>query len=147
MAGNYEIITVRDSLYLNWRYIECPLTEYKIFAVVDGGLVKGYMVLSCEEGDFLRGNIVDILVSPSEHQIAELLVQKAISYFSDLGAAVIGCWQLEHHSMFSILNKNGFIKRKKQNNFVVRSYVPDMPTEYFLDKKKWFFNMGDTDYY
>jgi len=146
VVGDYEIITVRNSLYLNWRYIDNP-SEYKVFAVIEDELIKGYVVLSSEKEDVFRGNIVDILVSPSEHKVAELLIRKAIAYFDSLGVAVISCWQPEHLHTYSILKKNGFIKRETENDFVIRSYLPNTPNERFLDEKKWYFSMGDSDYY
>jgi hypothetical protein len=145
-ASMYEIAVVRDSGYLNWRYIESP-TPYKIFCVETDESIKGYIVLGCYQEEVARGRIVDILTQTGEEQIMDLLLAEAINYFIDQKVDVIVCWVLEHWPIFEALRKRGFIQRETPHDLMVRSYVPHLSNEYLADRAKWYISMGDSDYY
>ena len=45
-AGDYAVTLVKDSAYLNWRYVHCPDTAYAKFVIQRGDLPVGIIVLS-----------------------------------------------------------------------------------------------------
>lgn len=146
-AENYPIAVVRDSQYLNWRYIDCP-TSYKIFCVEKDGSIKGFVVLRyLRDEDVTRGRIVDILIEWGQEQIGELLLTHGIDYFIDNEVDVVTCWMLEHWPMFKILRKKGFVKKQSPHYLVANSQVADISSELFADMSKWYMTMGDSDYW
>lgn len=145
-ARNYEIAVVRDSEYLNWRYVESPI-PYKIFSVETNESVMGFVVLRFSQEEVGRGRIVDIVTETGREGIIDLLLTKALDYFLDQKVDVITCWMLEHWPIFHALRKRGFVKRETPHDLMVRSYVADFPNEYLTDESKWYMTMGDSDYY
>jgi hypothetical protein len=137
---------VRDSKYLNWRYIDSP-NAYKIFSVERHQLIKGFIVLTFEEGATKRGRIVEILVEQGQKAVTNLLLTQAIGYFFDQGADVINCWILEKSPAFTALEKRGFVKRETPHDLIVRSHTYGLSNEYFADDSKWYITMGDSDYF
>jgi len=145
-SKNYQIAIVRDSQYLNWRYVKNPM-PYEIFSVEQNQSIKGFIVLKCSQEEVKRGRIVDILVESGQEKITNLLLTKAINYFLEQGVDVITCWMLEHSPIFEVLKKKGFIKRETPHDLIIRSSMPNFPNEYFSDKSKWCVTMGDSDYF
>ncbi|MBC2696163.1 MAG: GNAT family N-acetyltransferase [Desulfobacteraceae bacterium] len=145
-ADHYEVAVIRDSQYLNWRYVECPAL-YKIYSARENGSIKGFIVLGCFQEDIKRGRIVDIFVEKGRKDIADVLIARGINYFIEECIDVITCWMLEQWPIIESLIKRGFVKRETHHDFVVRSYTDEFPNEYFADKSKWYLTMGDSDYY
>lgn len=145
-SKNYEIIIVRDSQYLNWRYIQNPIS-YKIYCIEQDESIKGFIVLKCSQEEVKRGRIVDIFVESGEERIINLFITAAINYFLEEKIDIITTWMMEHRSIFQVLKKKGFIKRKTTQDFVVRSLTPDISNEYLKEKCRWYITMGDSDYY
>jgi hypothetical protein len=145
-AVHYPIAVVRDSKYLNWRYIDGP-TSYKIFCAEKDHRIKGFVVLRCvQDRDIKRGKVVDILVEWSQETIAELLVERSLSYFAGKNVDVVTSWIFEQWPVFETFRKKGFAKRRAPHYLVVNSQSVDIPKEYFLDASKWYVTMGDSDY-
>lgn len=145
-AAHYEVAVIRDSQYLNWRYVECPV-PYKIYSAQENGSIKGFIVLRCFQEDIKRGRIVDIFVEKGREDIAEVLITQGINYFIDECVDVITCWMLEQWPIIESLRKRGFVKRETPHDLVIRSFATDIPNEYLTDKSKWYLTMGDSDYY
>jgi len=145
-AENYQIALVRDSQYLNWRYINNP-TQYKIFCVGENRSIKGFIVLKCSQEDVKRGRILEILVEWGNETIADLLLIKAINYFLDQKVDFVTCWMLEHSPIFQTLKKRRFVERETSTNLIARSYMPDYPNKYLIAQTKWYVTMGDSDYF
>lgn len=145
-SHNYEIAVVKDSSYLNWRYVDAP-ESYDIFGAEQDGVIKGFVVLKCSREEVVRGRIMDIFVEKGREDIAEILLTRAIQYFVDKDADVITCWMLEQWPIIEALRKRGFVKRETPHDLVIRSFATDIPNEYLTDKSKWYLTMGDSDYY
>jgi len=146
-AKNYEIIVIRDSKYLNWRYIENPEAYYTIFAIEENKSIKGFIVLRCIEKEIKRGHIVDILAASGREEIVNLLLLKAMGYFIKEKTQIVSCWTSEQFPVYQSLISMGFARRETPHDLIVRSFNPDMPNEYLTDKTKWYITMGDSDYF
>ena len=145
-ADHYEVAVIRDSQYLNWRYVECPV-PYKIYSAQENGSIKGFIVLRYFQEDIKRGRIVDIFVEKGREDIADVLITRGINYFIDECVDVITCWMLEQWPIIESLRKRGFVKRETPHDLGVRSFTDEFPNEYFADKSKWYLTMGDSDHY
>ena len=63
IKGDYPIMAVKDSAFLNWRYIDIPHMAYRAIALEkkESAEILGFIVLGKEEHDFRGGQIVDLL--------------------------------------------------------------------------------------
>ncbi len=145
-ADHYPIAVIRDSAYLNWRYVDCP-SAYKIFCVEKDHSVKGFIVLKyLKDKGVKRGKIVDILVEWGHNAVAEQLLDQGMSYFADQNVDVVSTWVFDHWPIFAAFIKKGFSKRKAPHYLVVNAKAVDIPGEYFFDSSRWYVTMGDSDY-
>ncbi len=143
---NYKIALVRNSQYLNWRYIQNP-SSYKIFSVEQNKFIKGFIVLKYSQEELKRGRIVDIFTEKGNNIALDLLLRSAINYFLKQNVDVVTCWMFEHWPIFHALRKHGFFKKNTPHDLIVRMLSSDFSKEYILDKHRWYLTMGDSDYY
>jgi hypothetical protein len=146
-AEDFDIMVVRDSTYLNWRYTQNPIQAYTTFGATKSGTLAGF-VTTCirQEGDIRRGYIVDLLVDPQDKETCNALFAYAIDHFRREGADSINTWLPEHTMAFGLAKRVGFVVRKTSHNLIVRSHGR-WDNELLTDRSRWFLTMGDSDNY
>lgn len=147
-SKNYGIIIARNSRYLNWRYLQNPLFNYKIFVILSEKNIKGFVVLSYEKEEWIkRGRIVDIFIEKDNIQAAVALINKAIGYFYKNNCAIVATWIPEHSWLFPVFKKFGFKSKETPHDLIIRSYDDKLQYDYLTDRKNWYLTMGDSDYF
>jgi len=148
VKGDYEIIVVRDSKYLNWRYLKIPHLNYKIYALEKDGEIEGFVVLRISASG-RKGIIEDILVSADKEgrRLAKILLSYALKYFKKKGVGGVVAWMLKNSSLSGIFRRRGFFLRPTPHNLLIRSYGEEFPINYLLNSSKWYVMMGDVDIY
>jgi len=144
------LIVVRDSAYLNWRYIQAPGREYAAFAARSEGKVRGLIVLRAVPlGRFSAGLIVDLIVEASGEGRASgrLLIDHAGAYFRDQDLDMLATLSLRHTDEFRLFRASGFWMPPKflephPLHFVVRSHAEEADAAY--DLHNWFLTLGDS---
>ncbi|MBI4523753.1 MAG: GNAT family N-acetyltransferase [Deltaproteobacteria bacterium] len=143
-----EIAVVRDSAYLNWRYLKCPVADYKVFTAERSGELSGFAVLEIFNRGWLRcGNIVDIFSSQDDEVPASLLLA-AIRYFAQRGVLVAIAWVPQHSSLLPVFREMGFHSFPSWVNIGARScQEQEIPQTYLEDERHWHYAIGDKDYF
>ena len=146
----FKIIVYRDVDYLNWKYIDIPYREYKIYGVRLGSDFKGYVVLRVEKDiykNLVKGIIVDLLCDPDEKDCFFSLVLKAEEYFFEEGCDFIVCL-LTFDKFAEWMRKLKFFQKKlKRKSFFLLTNVDQInDTEFARDFRNWYITYGDSDY-
>lgn len=158
LPKDFEITVEKDKRYLDWRYVQNPGADYTIFFAEKEDEVDGYIVLKCEEDE---GLIMDLFGNNDEVLFG--LIGKAIEFFRKRGMLIIQCWMRENLQYNRVLRKSGFFSYQwivplvsclKSLQGVLDSAVLYVTVPYgdkikvdFLNKKKWFIAMGDSDWF
>lgn len=151
-SSGYPIIVKRNADYLNWRYVNHPYKDYKIFCLEDRTTKRllGYIVLGLKRKEYLIGQIMDFITIKSDNKnVDKYLIKFAIKWFYEKKAAVIRCWMFSHSHQFLALSKAGFRKRPKKGiNLIIQSINTDnkKKLENFLSNPiNWYISIGDSD--
>lgn len=144
------LIVVRDSAYLNWRYIEAPGRGYAAFAARSEGKVRALIVLRAAAlGRLSAGLIVDLIVEASGEGRAagRLLIDHAGAYFRDQDLDMLATLSLRHTDEFRLFRASGFWMPPKflephPLHLVVRSHAEEANAAY--DLHNWFLTLGDS---
>jgi hypothetical protein len=159
--SQFEIMVARTSAYLNWRYCDHPSLTYSVYAALQNGSLKGYIVLQTRRKGEASGTVVDIDVEttrgfitdilaepgPDHEKTLEALLLKAITLFRDEGADVVACWVLKHMELRETLRRLGFLERETPHDLMVRASDPDhYPEDYLAESARWYITRGDSDY-
>jgi len=134
-----ELMIVRNSKYLNWRYAKEPGKRYSIFKAVKDGKLVGYSVLTTHEGE---GYLLDIFTT-GDREVEADLVLHSIEHFRDRGMKSMICY-MNDEQLESILDEQGFTT-DWGFFLIVKSGTPDVPKDMLGNKSKWYFTYGDID--
>jgi len=148
VKDDYEIIVVRDSKYLNWRYLKIPHLNYKIFVLEKQKEIKGFIVIRISASG-RKGIVEDILIPADKEgrRSAKVLLSYALKYFKKKGVGGVVAWMFKNNPLFGIFRRRGFFLRPTPHNLLIRSYSEKFPISYLLNSSKWYVMMGDVDIY
>jgi len=150
----FPVMVVRDPTYLNWRFIDVPMREYKAFAARSEGEVRGFIALRATTlGQFSAGLIADLLVEDSAEGRAagRLLIDQAYSYFRDRDVDILASLALRHTDEFRLLRSRGFwvspkFLQPRPFRLVVRCHDEEgSPSRVAYELRNWFVTLGDLD--
>jgi len=144
---NYQVVVPRTKEFLNWRFINNPEINYKIFSINNDKELLGYIIVKIYKGTKeTLGHIVDIL--SVDEKVAEELLQASYNYFSGNGIQKISCWMQNPYFYSKLMEEEGFVRKipdletyfgvkiLSENNNVFKE------VEYF---NNWYLTMGDSD--
>ena len=142
------IIQVRDSIYLNWRYLGIPEFNYRPFAIIWKGELAGYIVLRLMNlMGYNFGVLVDIFPFPlKDNKLTKYVFQFARDYAKANKAEFLTCLLPWEKNCF--WRKIGYLKIPEFLNprtwyFGYRSLGNENP---LLDRlQNWYLSYGDTD--
>jgi Acetyltransferase (GNAT) domain len=149
--NDQTIRQVRDSSFLNWRYITNPRKKYNIFMVTDpNGNLEGYIVLRITKiGRIKVGLIMDFVCKYNKFVSGRSLISNALEFFwsEEVVFASICCFP--NNFEYRLLRKTGFYKcpsffRPHPLTLWIKSFNQDKidPSKVY-DLNKWFFMLGD----
>ncbi len=142
VSAGIHVAVVRDSAYLNWRYIDSP-TQYQVLVFEQGGEVQGYIVLLAEPDGM--GHIVD-LVALEQAETVPALLSAADEYLRPR-CSMLSCWCLDQGQVSPQLRRYGFFSLPSQNTLAVSNIgVTKQAMQVLLDREKWYVMIGDSDY-
>lgn len=120
---------VRDQAYLNWRFVRCPIQQYRILAARRQGKLTGYAVLRTgDRGGLRRGYLIDVLVPPDDPGSAAALIRAAEAWFREQDVQVIQCLTGCKPSPWSrVLLRSGFWFRKRDHHIVAVNNIAGYP--------------------
>ena len=156
VADSFSIATVRDRVYLNWRYATNPLREYRILIVEQESQLLGFLVLAVLAGSATAA-VLEWLVLPNETDAALALMAAATRWAQGHQLAFMQCWLLAGQPFYErLLERAGFAYWpfklapglfRYGLHFIVRllpgsTQIPDPQ-----NLSNWYVSMGDHDYY
>jgi len=149
----FKAMVVRDTTYLNWRFVDVPNRDYTAFAARSEGEIRGFIVLRAAPlGQFSAGLIVDMVVEASAEgrAAARLLLDRAHSHFRNQDLDLVASLALRHTDEFRLLRSMGFwvcpkFLEPRPFRLFVRSNDESGSTRLTYDLKNWFLMMGDYD--
>lgn len=140
-----HVMVYKDSTYLNWRYINHPIVNYKIFALNSSEGLMGFIVISIEDKEMRRAYILELIAREEMSWIIDILLNKAISYCTEKDVASISAWSFGQSSSWKCLREKSFFMRETPNNLIVR---PHLSRHFEMDiglVANWSISMGDCD--
>lgn len=145
IKSEYEILTVRSSAYLNWRFRQSPL-EYSVFAAEEPGRILGYIVLRiANNGTLKSGLIADLFAHPKDLKTISSLLDKAVSYFSGKEADYVEYRGLPGKGIIlKMLRRKGFFLKRYLANFM--TYTKDRELLFKLScPEAWFVTASESE--
>jgi len=146
-----NVVAIRDSKYLNWRYFQKPEFLYHCFSVSRGGQTYGYAVTTMQQKlDLKLGILVDYFSAGDDPGLDRQLIAFATDFLNYKQAAVILAMMFPHTRYYPLLKKVGYhrLPRKlfpQDLYFGARTNNDDIRPEAVWDEKNWYLTWGDSD--
>jgi GNAT superfamily N-acetyltransferase len=153
VKGKHELMLVRDSKYLQYRYVDIACREYQIFSARHQGEIWGYVILRQAPVRGIQvGLIADFMVLPgAQGDLAgRHLLHHALANFSKANLQLTGGLMMPHTQEFAILKQAGYLispQRFAPQKFhlTVISFDGYFPDETLLKVDNWFLTAADHD--
>lgn len=144
---NYCVIVPQTKDFLNWRFIENPNVNYKIYAIKNGEGISGYVVLKLyrHENEEI-GHIVDIL--GINDGIIEKLLQASYNYFLKNNIKKISSWMQDSYFYSQLMEKEGFVRKNTEVETYFGVKIFDKKDNFLKEVESfnnWYLTMGDSD--
>jgi len=147
-AGKSQVMVVRRSAYLNWKYADCPLGDHRLFIARRENRCVGYIVLRIIERAGRRyGYIADLLAAQDEPEAVSALLRHAVRFAMTEQAVAVIAWCPPAAPLARDLKRWGFLSTTIRSQLIVRTYRPDqVPLDVLQSESNWFYTFGDSDY-
>ena len=152
VKNNFSITIKKNMKYLNWRFIEHPSVNYRVFLIndKDSDLITSYFVLKKfkNENGELTGHIVDFLIEPSnknfEREIFEIIEAFSLNYFR-VDCSKISFWLPNENLINFAFNKLGYKSLKMDTYFGFRNFLTENNFQILKNPKNWGITMAYSD--
>jgi len=145
-SKHYKVIAVRDSKFLNWRYIDTPKKRHTVISAEAGEDVLGFAVIEIAQlGHGLKEAYLVEVFPIDDSKVVNALLSSVMQYCRELNFSKIIAGALEGSDYAKILLRAGFISRQDRLPLVIHIHS-EMPfAQILLDSKNWFITWGDLD--
>jgi hypothetical protein len=137
--GRNGMCIQRSAEYLNWRYVNNPLTQHKFLTARQHGILKGYAVWTQAGNDAF---VVD-LFGENNPAIVKGLLSEVVSYLTERGVMTLSVWLNDSHPWLPWYSEMGF--RSRESIPMVCIPGSGIGNLVSLRSAKWFLMQGDRD--
>jgi hypothetical protein len=137
----YQIITIRDSKYLHWRYVENPDQSYQIVAYINNDDISGYAVFKEYKNEV---QIIDI-ITDGDLEVGKLLIFTVFRFAIKVDAESVSLWLSVINPLHHELEKYGFKNESPVTYFGGFIFNNHLEKSKLYDYRNWYITMGDSD--
>lgn len=139
---------VRDSYYLNWRYIDSPLSRYRSFRIMDGTELGGYFVTGIiQKKGLMFGYLADLFLRGESTHLESSVLSAVDSLFVSQNLDAI--LSFAPPTLSERLKRMGFfyLPTTKHFTFIYKLFDSHFSTLPFNNANQWQFELGDLDFF
>ncbi len=142
VSDSSGIFGVRDSEYLNWRYIDCPLTSFNIGTLTDRDNLLGYVVFYVEDSIAVMKDIFSV----NDRDVKTSLLANWLNYLNEKKINSATATFLTSNLWVEDFKGAGFVPRDDSTSSVIVYSNSDYKySKELLDDKNWYMTVGDRD--
>jgi hypothetical protein len=146
-----RIGVVRDSRYLEWRYLDKPFFTYEIYTVTKQSALCGYFVIYVAEKLGLKTvYVMECSSTNDSSEIYSAMLRKLDEIALERKADSISMLLMTNHPQYRLFRRSGFIRVPKKLlpqkiYFAAKVLSEKIDTVYARDPKNWYITWGDLD--
>ena len=141
-------MVVRNSAYLNWRFVDNPWYNYSLFVAKKGNSPFGYLILKNfqdpQSGEIV-GDIVDLLWSEDDPGALSEMLNFALREFHAQAITRANVW-LKTNTILDRIGQNlGFSNIAHKRYFCAKVFMQEY--KWLETPNRWFITMADSEVY
>jgi len=142
-SARLDIGLFKDHRFLSWRVCERPDQDYELYAVFNGELPKGILVLKQYEEEKIRKTHIIELIGVDNTTILDLLrLAERESYLRN--SDILNIWLSEYSIYYDLLTDFGFVASADKNTLMVHWHEDSMR---LAGDNHMHFSLADNDVY
>ncbi len=149
VSEHYRCCVVRDSRFLNWKYVEQPGQEFTRIELRKGETVCGIVVVQVRPPDevyrYSRGFVVDMVVDPTDDVAISAACRAAIASLRGRGSD-IAVFYLVNRQLEQQIERFGFWEREPTRYlWILTDGMDEGNADMLSQPGNWLVTMGDSD--
>lgn len=141
-SKSHDVILVRDSIYLEWRFITNQ-DGYTIMIAKDEKSILGYLVTKIGSWRNLTvGYIADFMTLRDDSRTFRSLLVEALNSLQNRKVDMVSCWVTRRSFYERVLRKAGFLPYK---TIPIICYKNELGNQVLGGHYNWHFTMADSD--
>lgn len=148
VSRGYDLITVRDREYLNWRFMDSRTARHHcVVACNKEGELLGYVLYARNymRNGYAVGYIVDLLTLPGMSYVAYALLEKALAFFTEKQVNVVNYLMVDGHPYGIIARKLQFLDSRVNIHVFIRHRHKEVESLRSNTPARLYFSWGDHD--
>jgi hypothetical protein len=143
-TGSFSI--VRDTAWVNWRYLASPTYPYQVWLAERGDDPAGYAVYRIEQqGERKVALIAELFTLPGDHQTLKSLLRHVLDRCYADKVEMVATLAIPGTSWHQMLRAAGFRWSWGAFNVEIVPLASDLPLDSLRDAQKWVMFGGDYD--
>jgi GNAT superfamily N-acetyltransferase len=146
LRAEFPALVVRDAAWLNHRYLQAPMKDYRLFTAVVDGQLCGYAVQRIRRlGDIRVAYLADLFCSPHNRQVQNALLQHLIEVSRSEGARAMLAVLPERSPFLAAYRRCGFLRRYGSFDVSIVQLNEQLDYDPLRDSRQWYSCGGDFD--
>lgn len=144
-SPSHQVIAVRNTSFLKWRYFDNPLGQAVCLGAVEGGTLMGYLMLFLRnERRGYAGVVADLFALPG-FRIEETLIKAASRYCREARVDYMRAGALPHCPLYDSFREAGFAGTSRTKKVVYMPFA-GANSAVLQDPAHWYLTLGDFDF-
>lgn len=135
---------IRNARYLNWRYADCKIARYRMFALVDD---SGAWRAACVTRANWMGPpilaICELMVEPRDTPALARLLDHVVQLARATMQPRVETWIPPTSPLYDATLERGFTAEKSPFNLCIKIYEPSLDAAWA--RAHWYYTIGDSD--
>lgn len=147
VSPSLTLAFVRDAAWIQWRYLDDPVTKHELLAARDrDGKLEGFVVHNISERPGLRiVRVMDLLAPLDRPDVVEALIAGVVRAAKAAGAGAINCWGLHPRLRAEVRRYLYLQPRGEQDPSLLYCTGDDALKALVYDGANWHVTRGDGD--
>jgi hypothetical protein len=140
------VSVVRDSAWVNWRYLDAPQFDYRVLLAERAGRPSGYVAFRAQtHPGGVAGVIADLFAAEDDEASRDALLGEALGLLYAAGAASASILAIPEMPLHQALRKQGFLRGRGAFGVQLVPLAPDLPFDVLCEPRNWRLAGGDFD--
>jgi hypothetical protein len=146
LAADGLVSAVRDSAWVNWRYLTAPTYDYRVLLAERAGRPAGYVVYRLEEADGRQVGFIAELTTPvAEAAARHALINEVITRLRATGVETAVTLAVPDTWLYDTWRQAGFVPGRGAFTVQMVPLASTLPMDQLRQASKWFLTGGDFD--
>jgi hypothetical protein len=145
-AADTPFSAVRDSAWVNWRYLDAPAFAYRVLLAERAVQPAGYAAYRLHEtASGTVGFIAELFAAPDDAGGRDTLLSGTIAAIRATGAEHVSTLAIPGTALYRAFRRAGFLRGRGAFGVQIVPLDPNLPVERMRDPNSWGMAGGDFD--